>query len=436
MYPASLDLATGEVLQSGEGPWFADALRPMWERPDTGPVAFTVQRSGDPGPAVLLNCLDKIYGHALLKLLNLPRHLEDGRRAVIVLIPASLRELVPAGVAETWIVDEPTSRFDGWLVDLEARLALELERVGDCLLSPAFPHPHPSTYSLDALLGDLAPERVGDPSIILSLRADRSWGRGARAQEKNVSRLWDQLSSAFPGARCAAVGAAAPGGLPDSVADLTRSHPDRETERRWLRLLWGADLVIGVHGSNLLLPSGLARASIELLPAERYGNALQATLPSSLDPVTALIRHRTMYGSNDLGDLMPDRVAEVAASVLRERERMEHVLTGATAGIGDAPAGHTSPSRVREAPPPPGVSLRDVRLRPVLRRVRGTLGHVVVATARHGLQDRRAKRRARRAELPAVVRDERGLAFELETHEELERFLMNGGHVERMSWGC
>ena len=429
MYPATLDLDTGEVLQSGHGPWFADALRPMWVRPDAEPVALTVQRAGDPGPAVLLNCLDKIYGHALLKLLNLPRHLEDGQRGVIVLIPSSLRELVPPGVAETWIVDEPTWRFSSWLVDLETRLAHELDRVGDCVLSPAFPHPHPSTYSIDALLGDLAPERVGDPSIVLSLRADRSWGRDSRAQEKNVAQLWDRLSSAFPGAAWTAVGAAPPGGLPGSVADLTRTHPDRETERRWLGLLRGADLVIGVHGSNLLLPTGLARASIELLPAERYGNALQATLLSSLDPVTALVRHRTLYGSDDLGDITPRRVADVAVSVLRERERMEYVLAGPGAGIGDAPARHLAPSTVREAAPGHRLSLKDVRPGPVFRHAGRTLEHASDA-ARQRLHARRARGPARRADVPMVVRDDRGLAFELDTHEELERFMVSG-HEER-----
>jgi FkbM family methyltransferase len=420
MYPATLDLDSGEVLQSGYGPWFADALRPMWEQPDTGPVSLTIKGGGASSPAVLLNCLDKIYGHSLLKLLNVARHLEDGR-AVIVLIPTSLRELVPAGVTETWIVDEPTSRFAGWLVDLEARLAAELDRVGDCELSPAFPHPHPSTYSLDALLGELAPERVGGPSIVLSVRADRTWGPDDRAQEKNVAQLVLRLSSAFPGAGYAAIGGAAPGGLPKSVADLTRPAPDSETERRWLGLMRGADLAIGVHGSNLLLPTGLARASIELLPAERYGNALQATLPSTLDPVTALIRHRTLYGADDLADVAPDRVAEVAISLLRERERMEHVLAGPPAGIDEAAVGHVAPHEVREGAPHL-VSRRIVRA--------GRYAARASVTARRDLHARRQRERARRAAVPAVVRDERGIAFELETREELERFLVNGGHLE------
>ena len=201
------------------------------------------------------------------------------------------------------------------------------------------------------------------------------------------------------------------------------SRPDRETERRWLGLLRGADLVIGVHGSNLLLPTGLARASIELLPAERYGNALQATLPSSLDPVTALIRHRTLYGSDDLADLAPERVADVAVSVLRERERMEQRAGRPGAGIGDArPATSLRAGSARRRRPA-RLSLRYVRAGPVAQARPAGPPRRASASARHRLH----------APASAAVRDgptyprscatTRGLAFELETHEELERFL-------------
>jgi FkbM family methyltransferase len=421
LYPATLDLDSGETFQAGDGTWFAAALRGAWEEPDTGPVALTIDGRAEPGPALLLNCLDKVYGHALLKLLNVQSHVEADERRVIVLIPASLRELVPAGTAEVWTVDEPTARFSGWLVDLETRLAAELDRFDDCVLSPAYPHPHPSRYSLDQLVRHVPAERDGDPSIVLSLRADRSWGANATAQQRNVARLWERLASAFPEAGCAAVGAAAAGGLPQGVTDLTRSAPDREIERRWLALMRGADLALGVHGSNMLLPSGLARASVELVPAERYGNVLQATLPSSLDPVTTLIRHRTLYGADDLSDISPDRVAEVAISVLRERERMERVLAGPGAGIGDSAALGAVPL-VRDPQPASRPSLTDLRPGRAFRRVS--------AAARNRARVRRLHDRVQHADLPEIVHDERGLAFDLETRDELERFLVDDGHVE------
>jgi FkbM family methyltransferase len=105
--------------------------------------------------------------------------------------------------------------------------------------------------------------------------------------------------------------------------------------------------------------------------------------------------------------------------VLRGRERMEHVLAGPTAGLGDG--GAPAPHQVREGPPP-------LASRKIVRAARAAAR--ASSAARRDLQARRRRERARRADLPAVVQDERGLAFELETREELERFLVNGGHFE------
>jgi FkbM family methyltransferase len=424
LYPASLDLDTGETFQAGDAPWFSQALSPSWEHPDDGPVEFEISGRASGRGVVLLNCLDKVYGHSLLKLLNAARHLGDAERGLVVLIPGALAPLVPAGVEETWVVREPSSRFSGWLLELEDILQGELDRLGDCLLSRAFPHPHPSTYSLDSFVGDVTPLRSGSPSIVLSLRSDRLWGVDKRDQAARVERLWDALTDAFPEASAVAVGASDLGQLPAGIDDATEAQPSADTERRWLGLMRGADLAIGVHGSNMLLPSGLARATLELMPASRYGNAFQATLLGSRDPITALVRHRVLYGSEDLADVAPEHVVEIAISVLRYGERSEHLLSGPAAGQGPGDV----PSLDVQSPPPPvpprqeSVSLRRVRPLRAARRL--------VDQARAGRQLRQRASEARAADPPLIVNDVRGLAFELATHDEIQRFLVDGGHVE------
>src|SRR4029079_12049781 len=126
----------------------------------------------------------------------------------------------------------------------------------------AYPHPHPTTYDLDALVGGIEPERAGRPSIVLSVRDERLWGKDAAAQERNVSALWTRIAAAFPEAGCTAVGVGGATTLPSWVGDLRADASHEALERRWLALMRGADLAIGVHGSNLLLPSGLAAATV------------------------------------------------------------------------------------------------------------------------------------------------------------------------------
>ena len=74
-----------------------------------------------------------------------------------------------------------------------------------------------------------------------------------------------------------------------------------------------------------------------------------------------------------------------------------------------------------EGPQTPRPHIGSISLRRAVRRL---------ATA---ARQRAARPRRRRGapSPPAIVRDERGLAFELETSEEVERFTARGGHIER-----
>ncbi|MGZ8693863.1 MAG: FkbM family methyltransferase, partial [Gaiellaceae bacterium] len=306
------------------------------------------------------------------------------------------------------------SRLRGWLVDLEERIAAELDRFGECTLSPAYPHPHPSTYDLEPLVAGVEPERPGSPSIVLSVRDDRLWGKDAAAQERNVAALWTRIAAAFPEAACTAVGVGGETALPEWVSDLRAAAPDEALERRWLALMRGADLAIGVHGSNLLLPSGLAAATVELVGEERYGNVFQDTLLAGTDPLAALGRHRLLYGDAELTDVAPERVAALAVSVLHESERFTRLMTGPAAGQGGGAVPHIAASKAPAQPEAPRLRPSPVRL---LRRVAGK-----AAARRH--------RPTPLPEAPTVLTDRRGLRFELVTAEEIEQFVLNDGHFE------
>jgi FkbM family methyltransferase len=424
VYPATLDRQTGDVIDPGAVAWFSEPLRSYWEQPDIAPVPLRVDRRTATDDAVLLNCLDVIYGHALLKLLNATRHRDQG---CIVLVPAALEPLVPDWVAEAWIAEVGFGRLRRSLPDLERGVDRELARLPRCRLSPAFPHPHPSTYDLDDFVGGVRARAARDaPNVVLVLRDDRTWGRSKRAQATNVERFLRRLLVGHPGAAISAIGVGAAGGLPAQVEDVRTLRPSAEDERSWLECLAGADVAVGVHGSNLLLPSGMARATIELLPRERYGNLLQATLVREQDPLAALANHRVLYGDKALSDVSGRRVAEVAATLLAERARFEALMLGPLSGRDGGGA-----ERLPAVPDDPDLKRPLlVRYAPAARALatRAQGAPVVIHTA----VDRfRAQQRARKITVPVVLHDRRGLRFELVDHGEVVSFLQHGGHFER-----
>ncbi len=222
-------------------------------------------------------------------------------------------------------------------------------------LSPAFPHPHPATYRLPDFLPDLRPERVGKPSVVLSLRDDRRWGRTGRSQRQNVHDLCSHLRRRFPEAAFTAIGIGGEAPLPDEVRDQRSRAPTGHDEKTWLSLAAGADLAVGVHGSNLLLPSGLASSCVELVPRGRYGNVLQATLLDDDDPLETLWRHRFVYGNGSLSDVAGKRVGAIAAELLAGDDRFHDVMLGPLAGRGGNLPG---PVGAGSAPVPASLQLR------------------------------------------------------------------------------
>jgi hypothetical protein len=65
----------------------------------------------------------------------------------------------------------------------------------------------------------------------------------------------------------------------------------------------------------MLLPSGLAKTIVELVPRSRLGNCVQDFLfpASNYDPRDALLLYRMIYGNDSLSDILPSEVVDMVA---------------------------------------------------------------------------------------------------------------------------
>jgi len=118
------------------------------------------------------------------------------------------------------------------------------------------------------------------------------------------------------------IGFGADGQFSEDILDKRTKKATPEVEQYWIDLLNRTDCFIGVHGSNMILGSGLAKYTIELLSEDRYGNFGQSYLvrPSEDDWRINLFRFRTIHGDNHLSDVTPQRVAAVASFQLGKGE--------------------------------------------------------------------------------------------------------------------
>jgi hypothetical protein len=84
-----------------------------------------------------------------------------------------------------------------------------------------------------------------------------------------------RIRKSIPDVRFTVVGLAEGGGLSDLATDLRTRQMDDAVERSWVEAYAASQIVVGVHGSNMLLPTAHAAGCIEILPYDRYGNIVQ-----------------------------------------------------------------------------------------------------------------------------------------------------------------
>lgn len=319
--PVVLDPATGAVHDRTGVPWFADWLRLSYrDRSAESPPFKVIRHAPITRPAVLINCIDMLYGHAVLKLLNAQQYLDSGSVDVLLLVQPCLRPLIPGGVAEVWEVDLPLAEGTAWSDGLAAVIAAQAERFAELRLAPVHPHIHPRTFAIERFskvtpfaLAAWHEKPVGTVTFIW--REDRPWRPGGgllrRGQTGAVVAFFEALRRLLPGLDAAVAGLGDPGGLPDWIADMRARRPEGEIERSWLRRYAASHAVVGMHGSNMLLPSAHAGSTFELLPEERDGNVLQDILPNGTDPRDILFRYRFVRP-----DIAPAKLARLVALVV------------------------------------------------------------------------------------------------------------------------
>ncbi|HLM55462.1 MAG TPA: hypothetical protein VK422_04995 [Pyrinomonadaceae bacterium] len=353
--PMLLEKATGEVHDPHGVEWFAGWLRDSYARRTDAPVPFDVHEHRPvERPVVLLDCLDTLYGHSLLKLLNAQHYLD--RRPdldLVVVVPSLLAWMVPEGVAQVWEVGLPLGRGTEWNEWLAREVRRRVEQFGSVSLSRALSHPRPYDYDIERFTRvkpfplEEWDARLDSPTVTFIWRDDRPWrtppaetpstrreklrhlistpSPHPTEQHRAVSALAEALRTDWPALDFAVAGLSSSGegeGLPEWVKDLRRAGADEADERRWCERYAASHVVVGVHGSNMLLPSGHAGGVVELIGPERWGNFTQDILfRDEGDCRETFFRYRFVPDTTP-----PAALARLVGMLLGRRKDFRHLM--------------------------------------------------------------------------------------------------------------
>ena len=247
---------------------------------------------------VILNCLDNCYGHMLYKLFHATRYLaEHTDLGLIVLVPRSLLWLVPEGVAEVWWIDVPLRSLHQRLEGLDAFIKEEMKRFRKVYLSEASTQLDRNQVQIAQFTKvnpfPLNQFRALPPTITFVCREDRFWLNSqpdyylylaaikfnflrytrwyfVYRQNALIRQTVQRIKEHLPQANFIAVGLGQTGSLGKLVQDArTVGNMSAATERRWCQYYAASHVVIGVHGSGMMIPSATAAAFINLLPQHK-----------------------------------------------------------------------------------------------------------------------------------------------------------------------
>ena len=205
-------------------------------------------------------------------------------------------------------------------------------------MSAAFSHPHSQDFDIERFtrVAPFALEKFSEarekPVITFIWREDRLWEteraetpgffgkfKGRKdslkqtdEQTRKIIKFAESLRGEFPSLDFAVAGIGQTGNFPEWISDFRLMNLDAAAERVWCERYAASHLVVGVHGSNMLLPSAHAGGVIELIGEERQGNYLQDILFRANDAREMMFLYRFVPPST-----APEDLARLAAVMLR-----------------------------------------------------------------------------------------------------------------------
>ncbi|TAF65597.1 MAG: hypothetical protein EAZ55_08545 [Cytophagales bacterium] len=284
--------------------WLAQPLLEAYQNPDNTPIEIEQKVKKQYKEVIFLNCLDFLYGHALLKLLNAQQYLEKHPdKGLILLITPNFEWLIPEGVAEVWILKTPMRKTQKWLTALENFFDQKRTQYQQIYISPA--HSHPDFRKIDPSLFfhekrfDINKFQENNYTITFIWRHDRLWLRHPfwellliasqrikalawcknlliALQDDKIRKTIKKIRKAIPEVQIYITGQGKKTNTFAKIAqDLRTEQIDTPTEKQWAKIYSQSHIVVGIHGSNMIIPTALAGGFVEILPKDRIGNITQ-----------------------------------------------------------------------------------------------------------------------------------------------------------------
>lgn len=286
---------------------------------------------------IILNCLDNCFGHAFSKLWNASILKEKyPEKLLIVFVSKSMRWLVPDNIGEVWSFDVSGSILKKFFTNLDHEVKKNLlTRFEKVWLSKAYTHLNLNKVDLGSMLRtnrfQLENFSKLPTRLTFILREDRFWHRHPFEyflfkvfvklklskrlfmwrQNQLINKTAHRVNKELNAISFFAAGLGRTGKLSSLINDQRKINLTPADEKDWCQLYSTSQIVVGIHGSNMLIPTALSAGFIEILPRDKIRHIAEDTLIDRSSRYTLFLgRHVDHFSS-------PEIIAKHAISMVR-----------------------------------------------------------------------------------------------------------------------
>jgi hypothetical protein len=261
---------------------------------------------------------------------------------LVVIVPKFLEWMLPKAIAEKWVVNIPLKDGQHFFIELDNAIQKELNQYSEVYISKAYSHP--KEFNITNFTGiekhDFQKQNF---RITFIWREDRLWINSSFLnkvlnklnltilnrivliwQKWKVLKVFSKLQNVFPNSTFTVAGFGNNKKFPQWIDNQIVNNFDANIEKELCRLYADSRVVIGVHGSNMLLPSAHAGMTVDLMPDDRWGNFAQDILYQESDVRMSSYRYRYIP-INQKPNFISDMLVQMLLNWNHFGENMVHI---------------------------------------------------------------------------------------------------------------
>lgn len=315
-YPSVYDKDKNEIVNDVDQ-WWGKPLEKILSRTLKDNVISDIKNNKNNNKVIIFNLLDFVFGHSFMRLERLTYYIDNQdfkEYDLLVLIPFQLRYLIKNFEKKLSIIEIKLSfpQYRYFYTSINEQVNNIIEKYNS-VYCEMLKYPQQEFLKLEILNLPINKWVEDIKKVVIVYRKDRTIGVTNRAQYKFYKKLiylmkkidieifiiGDKDKYSFK-----------------EIHDLRIIKFDKNTDELWNETCSGA-ITIGVHGSNMLIPSLCSAYNIEFVTYDKLYNFGQATaFLETLNQQETIQKYRYIYGNDYLTDINPFLVYEMVKSIV------------------------------------------------------------------------------------------------------------------------